>query len=106
VNFQIGEPTKSPTNSNTSNSNNSGHDESTNRSTTGDLLTEIATSNSGTYTDATNQSESLRITENVVPSCYICFKVNHNKNVVQCPMARKMKNKLKSEFWFQIYDDW
>lgn len=39
------------------------------------------------------------------PTCYICFKVNHNKNVVQCPMDRKMKNKLKSEFWFQIYDD-
>lgn len=39
-------------------------------------------------------------------TCYICIKVNNNKNFVNCPMDRKMKNKLRSEFWFQIYDEW
>lgn len=39
-------------------------------------------------------------------TCYLCIKVNNNKNVMTCHMDRKMKNKLRSEFWFQIYDNW
>ena len=39
-------------------------------------------------------------------SCYLCIKVNNNKDFVTCPMNRKMKNKLRSEFWFQFNDNW
>ena len=45
-------------------------------------------------------------TETTSSTCYLCIKVNNNKNFVNCPMDRKMKNKLRSEFWFQIYDEW
>ena len=38
-------------------------------------------------------------------SCYLCIKVNNNKDFLYCPLDRKMKNKLRSEFWFQIYDN-
>ena len=37
-------------------------------------------------------------------SCYLCIKVNKNKDFISCPMNRKMKNRLTSEFWFQIKD--
>ncbi|CAF0703097.1 unnamed protein product [Brachionus calyciflorus] len=37
-------------------------------------------------------------------SCYLCIKVNKNKDFFDCPMNRKMKNRLTSEFWFQIID--
>ena len=37
-------------------------------------------------------------------SCYICIKVNKNKDFITCPLNRRMKNKLISEFWFQIKD--
>jgi hypothetical protein len=38
-------------------------------------------------------------------SCYLCIKVNKNKDFMYCPLNRKMKNKLTSEFWFQIIDN-
>lgn len=38
-------------------------------------------------------------------SCYLCIKVNKNKDFISCPMNRKMKNRLTSEFWFQINDN-
>lgn len=37
-------------------------------------------------------------------SCYLCVKVNNNKDFFMCPLNRKMKNRLRSEFWFQIND--
>jgi hypothetical protein len=37
-------------------------------------------------------------------SCYLCIKVNKNKDVINCPLNRKMKNRLSSEFWFQMDD--
>lgn len=38
-------------------------------------------------------------------SCYLCIKVNKNKDFITCPLNRKMKNRLSSEFWFQINDN-
>lgn len=38
-------------------------------------------------------------------SCYLCIKVNKNKDYISCPLNRKMKNRLTSEFWFQINDN-
>lgn len=38
-------------------------------------------------------------------SCYLCIKVNKNKDFISCPLNRKMKNRLSSEFWFQINDN-
>lgn len=38
-------------------------------------------------------------------SCYLCIKVNKNRDFITCPMNRKMKNRLSSEFWFQINDN-
>jgi hypothetical protein len=35
---------------------------------------------------------------------YLCIKVNKNREFMYCPLDRKMKNKLTSEFWFQIND--
>lgn len=59
--------------------------------------------------DKNNSKDSSHIEQKIEkfskPTCYVCFQVNNNKNVINCPMDRKMKNKLKSEFWFQIYDD-
>jgi len=57
--------------------------------------------------DGRKEVEQVEIvSEKKLSSCYLCIKVNHNKNVVDVPMDRKMRNKLRSEFWFQIYDDW
>lgn len=49
-------------------------------------------------------SESGCSNSNLI-SCYLCIKVNKNKDFMYCPLDRKMKNKLTSEFWFQINDD-
>ncbi len=43
-------------------------------------------------------------TEKSSISCYLCVKVNKNRDFIICPLNRKMKNRLKSEFWFQIND--
>lgn len=37
-------------------------------------------------------------------SSYLCIKVNKNKDFITCPLNRKMKNRIISEFWFQIND--
>ncbi len=37
--------------------------------------------------------------------CYLCIKVNTHKDFISCPMDRKMKNRLQSEFWFQVPDN-
>lgn len=42
---------------------------------------------------------------NSIISCYLCIKVNKNKDFISCPLNRKMKNRLTSEFWFQVQDD-
>lgn len=44
-------------------------------------------------------------TNSSIVSCYLCIKVNKNKDFINCPMNRKMKNRLTSEFWFQINDN-
>ena len=36
---------------------------------------------------------------------YLCIKVNKNREFMYCPLDRKMKNKLTSEFWFQFNDN-
>jgi hypothetical protein len=38
-------------------------------------------------------------------NAYLCIKVNKNREFMYCPLDRKMKNKLTSEFWFQINDN-
>jgi hypothetical protein len=38
-------------------------------------------------------------------NAYLCIKVNKNKDFMYCPLDRKMKNKLTSEFWFQITEN-
>ena len=38
-------------------------------------------------------------------SCYLCIKVNTSRDFLTCPLDRRLKNKLKSEFWFQVYDN-
>ena len=35
---------------------------------------------------------------------FLCIKVNKNKDFINCPLNRKMKNRIESEFWFQIND--
>ena len=72
--------------------------------------------NTNEFFDKDSNSEFTKSAQNInkikgydstnSPTCYICIKVNNNKNFINCPMDRKMKNKLVSEFWFQIYDDW
>jgi hypothetical protein len=37
-------------------------------------------------------------------SCFLCIKVNKDKDFISCPLDRKMKNRIVSEFWFQIND--
>jgi len=37
-------------------------------------------------------------------SSVLCIKVNKNKDFINCPLNRKMKNRIESEFWFQIND--
>ena len=58
-----------------------------------------------------NLNESNQKREKSTPSpnsisCYLCIKVNKNKDFITCPLNRKMKNRLSSEFWFQINDNW
>jgi hypothetical protein len=50
------------------------------------------------------RSLSDSTTSDSTVSCYLCIKVNKNKDFISCPLNRKMKNRLKSEFWFQIND--
>lgn len=53
-----------------------------------------------------NRTESNSTSSNSsLISCYLCIKVNKNKDFISCPLNRKMKNRLSSEFWFQINDN-
>lgn len=56
-----------------------------------------------------NDSSQLKAEEQCgtsdLVSCYLCVKVNNNKDFLMCPLDRKMKNRLRSEFWFQINDN-
>jgi LysM repeat protein len=72
----------------------------------------IAASNVDFKLDLTVSSEesgdSSRLSSSS-PSCplnpsILCIKVNKNKDLFNCPLNRKMKNRLESEFWFQIND--
>jgi hypothetical protein len=37
--------------------------------------------------------------------CYLCIKVNKYKEFITCPMDRRHKNRIQSEFWFQVPDN-
>lgn len=37
--------------------------------------------------------------------CYLCIKVNKHKEFITCPMDRRHKNRIQSEFWFQVPDN-
>jgi hypothetical protein len=54
------------------------------------------------HQESTNNEDSC--SSNLI-SCYICIKVNKDKDFISCPLDRKMKNRLISEFWFQINDN-
>lgn len=60
-------------------------------------------------TEIDNDSSQLKAEEQCgnsdLVSCYLCVKVNNNKDFLMCPLDRKMKNRLRSEFWFQINDN-
>ncbi len=100
VNFEVGEEVRDLDNPEQNNSN----------STVDQALIETELSNAlSEEAGDENQPAVADVeakTEKKLNSCYLCIKVNHNKNVMEVPMDRKMKNKLRSEFWFQIYDDW
>ena len=60
-------------------------------------------SRSESKTESNEDKQSVVSSSNSsIISCYLCIKVNKNKDFISCPMNRKMKNRLTSEFWFQI----
>ena len=46
----------------------------------------------------------LSVSSSNSQSNVLCIKVNKNKDFINCPLNRKMKNRIESEFWFQIND--
>jgi len=54
--------------------------------------------------NANADSSSSKSSNSSSISCYLCIKVNKDKDFISCPLDRKMKNRLVSEFWFQIND--
>jgi hypothetical protein len=101
VNFHIGEESKL----------HSIDEDSNNNKPNDDKKEEDLAESKAEASDETNLQEDLekekKTEENYSPiSCYLCIKVNNNKEFVSCPLDRKMKNKLKSEFWFQFNDEW
>ncbi len=69
---------------------------------TKDLQTSTADEVKSEPTNCENASTSDANSD--LNSCYLCVKVNNNKDFLMCPLNRKMKNRLRSEFWFQIKD--
>ena len=49
-------------------------------------------------------SSSSPATTTLTMASFLCIKVNKNKDYINCPLNRKMKNRIESEFWFQIND--
>lgn len=73
-----------------------------------DKSNENSNKNNGNNLESSHQELTAKTNENnssSLISCYICIKVNKDKDFISCPLDRKMKNRLISEFWFQINDN-
>ena len=89
---------------------NNSNDDSNNRKSNSqdDKLSTTSSSTNNNKTDLLTKSESLStsiIVDKDNISCYLCIKVNTTRDFLTCPLDRRMKNRLRSEFWFQIYDN-
>lgn len=82
------------TNTNNSNSNN----ETNRKSSQKEESTSAAA-------DSTKSLSTSIVVDRDSISCYLCIKVNTTRDFLTCPLDRRMKNRLRSEFWFQIYDN-
>jgi hypothetical protein len=79
-------------------------DFSNTQSTNMNSIGEINRGGEAVVTDKSRSLSESTTTSDSTVSCYLCIKVNKNKDFISCPLNRKMKNRLKSEFWFQIND--
>ena len=78
----------------TSSNNNNDHEPS--------LKSDILTSD--TKNNAILEADKRRLVSSNSHSSILCIKANKNKDLINCPINRKMKNRIESEFWFQIND--
>lgn len=63
------------------------------------------TTTTTTPTTTSTPKSDLKAQGDAAISCYLCIKVNTSRDFLTCPLDRRLKNKLKSEFWFQVYDN-